>query len=172
MTLSSTLARTLARTLDSRLGLLGLAVFVSALFAPSAGAELAPWDQGRVTAIAQQLPAACEAWLQALRDQPDSGFIGSGDAESGTGLVQKAQMLQEQSTALAGHLAAGQGYDKTRDLYRSLEELIDDTEVQAQRAELDQPALAAWAKIADLQRQIAPYYDPKALERNGQGAAR
>lgn len=166
-----TLASTLARTLDAKLALCGLAVFVSALFAPSAGAELAPWDQSRVTAIAQPLPAASETWLQALRDQP-GGFIGSGSAESGTGLVQKAQGLQEQSTALASHLAAGQGYDKTRDLYRSLKELIDDTEVQAQRAELDQPALDAWAKIADLQRQLAPYYDPKALDDAEPGASR
>lgn len=166
-----TLSSTLARTLGSKLGLFGLAVFVAALFAPSAGAELASWDQNRVTAIAQQLPAASEAWLQALRDQPGGG-IGSGSAEAGTGLVQKAQVLHEQSTALAGHLSAGQGYEKTRNLYRSLKELIDDTEVQAQRAELDQPTLDAWAKITDLQRQIAPYYDPKALDDTGSGASR
>ncbi len=167
-----TLSATLARTLDSKLVLLGLAVLLSAPFAPSARAELATWDQSRVTAIAQQLAAASETWRQALRDQPDSGAIGSGGAESSVGLVQKAQVLLEQSRALAGHLAAGDGHDETRNLYRSLEELIDDTEALAQRAEVDQATLGAWAKITDLQRQIAPYYDPKALDGAGQGASR
>ena len=73
-------------------------------------------------------------------------------------------MLHEQSRALAAHLAKGKGHDETRNMYRSLKEIVDDTEVQARRTELDEPTLDAWAKVADLLRQIAPYYDPKALD--------
>lgn len=100
---------TFARTLGSKRALLGLALLLSPPFVSSALAELATWDQSRVTAIGRQLPAASEAWLQAVRDQPGSGLIGSGDAESSGGLVAKAQALHEQSQALAGHLAAGKG---------------------------------------------------------------
>lgn len=70
-----TLSPTHARILDSKLRLLGLAVLLSAPFAASGRAELVAWDQSRVTAIAQQLPAASDAWLQAVRDQPGTGFI-------------------------------------------------------------------------------------------------
>ena len=126
-------------------------------------AELAKWDQGHVTEIAQQLAKACDAWLLAVREQPGEQ-IGSGVAAEGFGLVQKAQLLHEQSRALAAHLAKGKGQDETRNLHRSLKETVDDTEVEAKREFLDETTLDAWAKVADLLRQIAPYYDPKALD--------
>jgi hypothetical protein len=140
----------------------GLAVAV-ALFTAPARAELAGWDQSRVTGIAQQLAQACDAWEQAVREQP-----GAGAEASEFGLGMKARVLTEQSQALAGHLAKGDGHDKTRNYYRDLKALVDDTEEMAQRSELDDPTMAAWAKVVDLQRQIAPYYDPRAL---GAGAA-
>jgi len=142
----------------SMIGVFGLGMTVVALSSP-ASAELATWDQARVTELAQQLVQASDAWEQAVRKQ-SGGDIGSGEAELGLGT--KARVLKEQSQALAGHLAKGQGYDKTHNYYRSLKELIDDTEEIAQRSELEEPTMDAWAKVADLQRQIAPYYDPKA----------
>jgi hypothetical protein len=66
------------------------------------------------------------------------------------------------STGLAAHLAKGEGYDETHDLYRSLKEVVDDTQVQVKRSPLQEPVMDAWAKVADAMRQIAPYYDPKA----------
>lgn len=143
-----------------KLGVFGLAMAVVALSSP-ASAELATWDQARVTELAQQLVQASDAWEQAVRKQ-SGGDIGSGDAEAEFGLGMKARVLKEQSQALAGHLAKGEGYDKTHNYYRSLKELIDDTEEIAQRSELEEPTMDAWAKVADLQRQIAPFYDPKA----------
>lgn len=148
-------------TVSPKLGLLGLAAFVTTLSASPATAELATWDQARVTKVAQELAAASDAWQQAVRRQPGEQ-IGSGAAQQEFGLVQKAQLLKEQSQALAGHLAKGKGHDETRNYYRSLKEVVDDIEVQAQQAELDEPTMDAWAKVADLLRQIAPYYDPKA----------
>ena len=149
-------------TLCPRLGLLGLTALASIAFATPARSELAKWDQARVTAIAQALATASDAWQQAVRRQPGEQ-IGSGSAQEEFGLVKKAQVLKEQSDALAGHLAKGKGHDETRNYYRSLKEVADDIEVQAQQAELDEPTMDAWAKVADLMRQIAPYYDPKAL---------
>lgn len=147
---------------------LGLLALVLGLFAATgARAELAAWDQARVTAIAQDLFKAADAWEQAVRKQP-GGEIGSGDAAPEYGMGLKARVLREQSEALAGHLAKGEGYDKTHNYYRSLKETIDDTEELAQRSELDEPTMDAWAKVADLQRQIAPYYDAKANAEAGQ----
>lgn len=141
-------------------GLTGLVAFLGASIAGVVGAELAQWDQARVTSIAQQLVPAANAWELAVRQEDDT--IGSGTAREESSLRQQARTLREMSAGLAAHLAKGKGHDQTLDLYRSLREVADDTEEAAQRAELDAPAIAAWSKVADLLRQIAPYYDPKA----------
>jgi len=147
--------------------LIGFAATSAVVLATAAAAELATWDQARVTAIAKQLADASDAWELAVREQP-GGEIGSGDAEDQFGIVNKARVLSEQAHALADHLAKGEGHDKTRNYYRDLKEVVDDTEELAQRSELDEPTMGAWAKVADLQRQIAPYYDAKANEEKGQ----
>lgn len=142
--------------------LLVLAIAGSTLIlATPAAAELAAWDQARATSIAKQLADAADAWEQQVRDQP-GGQIGSGDAQEEFGLAHKAVALREQTRALAGHLEKGEGQEQTRDYYRDVKELMDDTDRTAQRAELDEPVMDAWAKLISLQRQLAPYYDPKA----------
>jgi hypothetical protein len=143
---------------------LGLAAAVAAFLSTPAGAELAKWDQARVTGIGQQLAAACDAWEQALRKQPGGAMLGSGDAQDYLVMQQGARLLREQSKSLAAHLEDGKGHDRTVHSYQALKEAADDTEVSARRASLDEPALDAWARVADLLRQIAPYYDPKALD--------
>lgn len=153
---------TIARTF-----LLALAAGSALVLAKPATAELAAWDQARVTGIAKQLADAAEDWEQAVREQP-GGEIGSGDAQEEFGIGMKARVIRENADALAGHLAKGDGYDKTHNLYRNMKEVIDDTEVLGQRAELDEPTMDAWSKLVDLQRQIAPYYDPKANEEKAQ----
>lgn len=145
----------------SRLGFFAFAVAFGVLCTTSALAELAKWDAARVTSIAQKLAASCDAWEQAVRRQPGAS-VGSGDAREEGGLLQSARVLKEQSGALAAHLAEGKGYDETHDLYRTLKEVVDDTEDDGRRAALDAPTLAAWAKVTDELRQIAPYYDPNA----------
>lgn len=143
----------------SKLAWLALgAVLIAAT--PSA-ADLAKWDQAAVTGIAKQLPAATERVQTALRDEP-AQTIGSGDAGTSFGLQQNARRLHEQGMALAKHLEAGKGYEETRNLYRSFKEIWDDTMVNAQRSELPEPTMDAFAKVDDLVRQLAPYYDPKA----------
>jgi hypothetical protein len=143
-----------------KLALLGLAAVVPMLFARPAGADLAKWDQARVTGIAKQLASACDTWLLRVRQQSGTE-IGPEDAP---GMIESARVLREQSRSLADHLAKGKGYEETRNLYRSLKEIADDTEVQSRRRALGAPTLDAWAAVADPLRQIAPYYDPKALD--------
>jgi len=154
--------------LSPKLPLAAVVLSIAACFNQPASAELAAWDQARVTGIAQQLAEACDAWRLALRQQP-AAQLGSGVALDEFGLGQKNQVLSEQARALADQLTKGKGYEQTRGLYRAIKELGDDIEVQAQQAELDEPTLDAWARVADLMRQIAPYYDPNALDEPGQG---
>jgi hypothetical protein len=141
-----------------------VATLVATLVAAPAGADLAKWDQARVTGIAQQLAAACDAWEEAVRGQPDGARLGSGDAEDYLEMQQRSRFLREQSASLAAHLKDGKGREQTVHSYQALKEGVDDTEEAARRAFLAGPSLDAWSTVADLLRQIAPYYDPKALE--------
>jgi hypothetical protein len=124
-----------------------LACLVAGLSGP-ASAEPAAWDQARVTAIAQQLAEASTAWQAAVLRQPEAGMR----------MQENARTLFEQSTMLAAHLAKGKDRGQTLDYYRSLKEVVDDAQELASRAPLDEPSMDAWAKVADLMRQIAPYY--------------
>ena len=113
---------------------------------------------------AQQLASACEAWEKVVREQPGGDRMGSGDAQGYLVMQQRSRFLREQSASLAAHLKDGKGHDQTVHSYQALKEGADDTEEAAQRAPLAGPTLDAWARVADLLRQIAPYYDPKALD--------
>jgi hypothetical protein len=140
-----------------------LAAVVLSLVALPALADLAAWDQARATGIAKQLADASDAFEQAVRKEPGMDQVGSGTAEAGFGVVQRSRVLKEQSQTLAGHLEKGKGHDDTRNEWRGLKEVADDLTEDAQRSELSEPTLDAWAKVADLMRQLAPYYDAKAL---------
>jgi hypothetical protein len=140
-----------------------LAAFATSLVALPALADLAAWDQARATSIAKQLADASDAFEQAVRKEPELGRVGSGSAEAGMRLGQQARVLKEQSASLAGHLEKGKGHDDTKNHWRSMKEVTDDVTEEAQKSELSEPTLDAWSKVADLTRQLAPYYDPKAL---------
>ena len=137
-----------------------LAILLAPLAASAA--EPAAWDQARTTAIATQLAAACDAFQQAVEKQPGTMDVGSGSAAEGFDMTRSARGLREQSRALADHLGKGKGRDATHDEYKSLREIADDVEQSAQRSRLDDPTMAAWAKVADELRQLAPYYEAEA----------
>lgn len=154
-------ANTVRSTLTTKFLSLALALVGITWLSVPAAAELAKWDQARVTGIAQQLAAACDSFDQTVQKQP-GGSMGSGSAGAVVGMQDESRALREQSLALADHLKAGKGYDVTRNAYRSLKEVVDDIAQQAQQSPLDEPTMDSWAKVMDLLRQIEPYYDPKA----------
>jgi hypothetical protein len=117
-----------------------------------------PWDQAKVTGLTQELAAAGNAWWKSLIAQPESDTLGSGDSTFYDAMLRKSQVLSEQSQALAGHLAAGKGRAETRDMYRTLKENADDTQVDVERVELDQPAQDVWNKFKGTMDELAPYY--------------
>ena len=136
------------RGIVSRAPWIGLALCLAAGLAMPASSEPAAWDQARVSSIAQQLADAGTGWEAAVLRQP----------EAGARMQQNARTLREQSTMLAAHLGKGEGRDKTVHYYQGLREVVDDTQELASRAPLDEPSMDAWAKVADLMRQIAAYY--------------
>ncbi|HEY8156675.1 MAG TPA: hypothetical protein VII72_21280 [Myxococcota bacterium] len=137
---------------------LGLAVAAGCASNSPPAAGLAPWDQARAAALAAQLSAAADAWQLAVRRENDDR-LGSGTAEEGFKLTEKAQIVSEQARSLAGHLKAGEGRDQTYNPFRSLKEVVDDADVDQSRSELDAPTIAAWAKVTGLIAQLKPYYE-------------
>ena len=103
-----------------------------------------------MSAIAQQLTDASAGWEAAVLLEP----------EAETRLNQNARTLSEQSATLAAHLAKGDGYDRTLDYYRGLREVADDTQEMLPQAAFAELSLNAWAKVSDLLRQLAGYYEP------------
>lgn len=144
-----------------KIGLFGVVAAIAALSASPATADLKAWDQAGVTAIAQKLVPASDAFWQAMRGQPGD-TIGSGEAGANADLQSKARTLTEMTQGLAGQLAKGHGYDKTLDMYKSMKELVDDILTDEMFDSMVKPTADAWANFHGLMKQIAPYYDPKA----------
>lgn len=118
-----------------------------------------PWDQAKVTGIAQELSIAANDWWQAVRDEgDDQDFVGSGDSEIYDSMMRESRVLFEQSEGLAGNLKGGKGRAETLDMYKSLKEIRDDMVEDQERSFLEDPTIAAWKKWEGLFAQITPYY--------------
>jgi hypothetical protein len=114
---------------------------------PAASAPTA-WDQAKVTSLAQQLGDAARAFQAAVLREP----------EAGPRLQKNARTVAEQSQMLGTHLAKGDGKDKTKDYYRGLKEVTDDTVELQSEAPFGELTASTWAKVADLVSQLAAYY--------------
>jgi hypothetical protein len=146
-------------TLVRRLWAIGFVAAIAACAsAPTVASESETWDQAKVTELGNQLAVTGNDWWQALRDQPESDTLGSGDSQVYDSMLRESRVMQEQSAALAGHLEAGKGRADTLDMYKSLKEMADDTEVDEERTFLEAPAIATWKKFKGLMDQLAPYY--------------
>lgn len=146
-----------------KLGLFGLVAGIVACATPSSStaADLKKWDQATVSGLAQKLVPTSEAFWQEMRRQAGD-TVGSGESGANVSLQSKSRTLTEMTQGLAGHLAKGQGYDKTVDMYKSMKELVDDILNDEMFDNLIKPSADAWAGFYGSMKQLAPYYDPKA----------
>ena len=135
-------------------------IVVCATPSSSIAAGQKPWDQATVTGLAQKLVPTSEAFWQAMR-RNGGDTVGSGDAGDNTSLQSKSRTLTEVTQGLAGHLAKGDGYDKTVDMYKSMKELVDDILNAEEFDSMVAPTTAAWTNFFNAMKQLAPYYDPK-----------
>jgi len=141
-----------------------LLVLAFAVWVPSAGfAELAKWDQERVTAIGGELTKACDALYDTFRKEPQS-TIGSGQSSAYYRLRQLIRRVKGEARYLSSSLAKGEGYDQTLPIYDNLSILVRDASEDARRMFSSGFVLEKATAAGDLLRRIAPYYDPQALE--------
>ena len=141
-----------------------LLVLAFAVWVPSASfAELAKWDQERVTAIGGELTKACDALYDTFRKEPQS-TIGSGQANSYYRLRQLIRRVKTEARHLSSSLAKGEGYDQTLPIYENLMVLVREAQESSQRIFSSGFVLEKATAAGDVLRRIAPYYDPEVLE--------
>ena len=137
-------------------------VAIAALGARTAAADLAKWDQAKVTDLAKQLEAAAKDLNDTFYKQPPPS-LGSMQSRSYQRLKQKVRMLRSEAGALASSLAKGEGLEETQPSYDSLMELVraarDDARQVFTGYDVQQKATA----MRGILNQLSPYYDPDAV---------
>lgn len=121
-------------------------------------AKLATWDQARVSAIAQKLAAETEKLYTAYYKQPLPGGFGGPDSHEFKDTV---RLMHTESRHFAGELEKGEGRDKTRPVFKRLNELKRDAEEYGREIFMANPSLNQFSAVEDLLRQLAPYYEER-----------
>ena len=130
-----------------------------------AAAELARWDQERVTALAAEFSAEARKVYDAVYRAQVSNTVGSGQVHDYHLLKDRVRVAKNEARHLANALKDGKGHDETLHAYMRLMEVVRDAREAGQRMYLEKPILDSIAAADDTLRRLAPYYDPKALER-------
>ena len=127
-----------------------------------AGADLAKWDQAKVSDLAKQLADATQALNDTFYLQPPPGR-GSMQSRAYQELRQKIRMIRLEAGALSASLAKGEGHEETLPSYESLMQMVRDARRDAQQVfstvDVQQKATA----VRVILNQISPYYDPDAV---------
>ncbi len=139
--------------------LVALFLAVALVGAPEArGAELATWDQEKVTAIAAELTQAAAALRGALQRRPPP-TLGQPGKRAFFALREEMQFLVSGSRRLHNALADGADRDETYATYRRLLVTARRAAQEARRAALGEPALGKIEATADVIRRIRPFYE-------------
>jgi hypothetical protein len=146
-----------------RMGLVFFTLVVTLWPASAAVADLAKWDQERVTALGAELAKACDELYDTFLKEPES-TIGSGQATDYYRLRQVVRRVKDEAKHLSSALGNGEGYEQTLPIYESLMEMVRDAREISQRTFTSNFVVDKAAAAGDVLRRIAPYYDPKALE--------
>ena len=135
---------------------------VALLLAPSARAELAVWDQAKVTGLAKELETATDALYQAFLQQPPPN-AGTMQTQSYYRLKQLVRMLHGQVDVFAKSLEEGDegdGRDETVWIYESLMSLARSARLEAARVFVAKDVSERATAVRRVLNQLGPYYDP------------
>jgi hypothetical protein len=146
-------------------GLRRVSIVCSALFAlaavGAAEAQLAEWNQDRVSAIAKEFAEKAGAvYTEVYRNQV-TNTIGSGQSKDYARLKDKARLIRSESRRLARQLDKGKDRVETQPSYERMMVEIRDAREIARRLNLGEPLLNKIGAAGDALRRLSPYYDPK-----------
>ena len=141
-----------------RIRLLASVICLVAL-AMTARAEIAAWDQAKVTELAQQLEATTAELSRIFRSQPQP-TRGQSDRLTYFRLQQEVRFLRRESRTLSRALQRGADLEETLPSFESLLNTVGRAETKARRvftiADMHQQA----DKARTILNQLGPYYDP------------
>jgi hypothetical protein len=138
-----------------------LAGLVLLVLPTAVSAQLATWNQDRVTAIAREAAEKTSKLYDVFYQQPPA-TIGSAQARSYYELKQSIRRVRREAGYLASELEAGKGQEETSPIYSNLAELVNRSTEEARRTFTSDDLLGAAISAGDAMRRLAPYYDPKA----------
>jgi len=136
-----------------------LACLVGIALPGASSAELANWNQERVTAIAKEAAEKTRGLYDVFYKQPPAN-IGSAQARSYYELKQSVRRIRREAGHLATELESGNGREETQSIYDNLAQMVERATEEARRTFTSDDLLAAAVSAGDALRRLAPYYDP------------
>jgi hypothetical protein len=136
----------------------GIVVAAAAAFVISAGAasaELASWDQDRVTKYADELTAATADLRKALDGVGIQNFAQQNAIYQ---VKDTVKMLDTTAGGLAEALKNGKGRDETLPRYKRMESLRRDAEEEGRSADLPDAVFEEVFSVGDALIKLRPYY--------------
>jgi hypothetical protein len=138
------------------LGLVGALVLSGV--AARVGAELAKWDQKRVTAIATELSdAVAKAALEVEKGK--GSRVDVGKERAFYEFAEDMRLAKNSSRHLAKQLQDGKGREETYPTYRRLKTIRNDAAESARRAVTPDSTIAAITTAGELMNRLRPYYE-------------
>jgi hypothetical protein len=136
------------------------AIALALLFgAGVAAADLAAWDQARVTALAKQLQKASEDLYTSVVEEPDMAPLD----EAWYDTQQSVRLIQTECRHLAAELAKGKGRAQTLASWRAIGEWVDDVKEDGPRSGfITEDVIARARTVEGLLEQLRPFYDASA----------
>ena len=132
-----------------------LAIVFAALLAAPARAELKPWDQAKVTALAKQLSDASSVLYDAFNKQPKPG---SSRLTRYYRLREDVRRIRAGSRYLARALESGEGLDQTQPKYDDLMQTVRRAQDNAGKVFITQGVQEKADAARAALNQITPYY--------------
>lgn len=132
------------------------------LVASAGSAQLANWNQERVTKLAAVLKERTAALYDTFYKEPVP-TIGTAQARSYYRVKELVRRIRREARQLSDQLDKGAGREETLPIYENLMTMVRDAQEEARRTFTSDTILNSAASAGDALRQISPYYDPEAL---------
>jgi hypothetical protein len=139
-------------------GFVAAALTVALGAAVTAHAELARWDQDRVTKYAEELVTATNELEQSLKKV---GIQNIANANARYQVQDTVKILHTASRGLAKALGNGEGRDETMPRFKRLETLRRDAEVEGRRADIPEQVFEKVFSVGSALQRLRPYYIPE-----------
>ena len=132
---------------------------LAAALALPVGAELATWDQSKVSALAKQLDSATQSLYDTFSKQPQAS---AAQRKGYYRLKQDVRTVRNGAKQLAGALAKGAGQEETLPIYDDLLQDVRRARDVAAQVFTTHDVQERASAVRGLLNQLAPYYDPDA----------